>query len=370
MGISIAGLAAAGAADQLIQYNNKYIDQNLAIQRAQALADIGRNSAVLQQQQMFDQEHRQQPTKLADTLAANTAITLNQGDNASQVTIDNANDPELQAANATIAQANAANTPQKLTPGEQVFVGGKPIASNANLTNADVNKMAYTEGMKGNLGKPGPQTRADHFTDKEWKDAAEKLTPAVVGFQDPMGGGKPVESGDLVTAREAIFNALRAQGDYDPQTATAMANQRTNDIKNKAIQMAADAKAADKKSTLTEADAARIIVQQIQAAAQKAAAAVKAPPVPAAAPATVSAPPAQGTPLQSLAGAAGAQARQAPPAASPEMQGMSSMQLDGIANGRYSPAMKAAAAAELARRSAAHLTPSNDAQFDPSNYTQ
>jgi hypothetical protein len=109
--------------------------------------------------------------------------------------------------------------------------------------------------------------RADHFDDKQW-EAAAKIDKELVAVPDPTGGDKPTQSGDLRSRRMQLFNAFRTKGDLSPQEAAEQADTAVVNIKNIALQRVADAKAADKKSTLT---VDQVIKQVLKEADQRAA---------------------------------------------------------------------------------------------------
>lgn len=116
--------------------------------------------------------------------------------------------------------------------------------------------------IAANKSAAGGGRKADHFDEKEW-DAAAKIEPSFVSFDDSMGG-KAVESPELRLVYRTELNAARARGDAAPNEAAESARTTTLKLRNAAIDRVAAAKAADKNSTLTEGQAVRAILKEFQ----------------------------------------------------------------------------------------------------------
>jgi len=254
------------------QLANKYIDESLAQQRAQALADIQQAMQVKSDQYLNSPERREAMRNQAGLDASATAAGALQADiaRASSTPLQDATitatnrvaegtlGPKV-AAEAAITRAKSDNTAYSQNPGDQRRIGPDLIAENTRPTGAEVTRDAYAAGQKGGTGK------VDHFTDKEWNDA-RKIEPALVTFPDDMGG-KPVESPELRQVFRTQLTAMQSTGRYSPQDAADRARETTLLLKNKAMEMVAAARTADKKSTLTETQAVQQILKRYEAAA-------------------------------------------------------------------------------------------------------
>lgn len=168
MGIlgSAFGRALAGAGSAVESLSNKYIDQELAQQRAQALADI-----QLQSQKDLDsytnspgrrEAMRGEAGKDYDAQAAGAlrakineaqSTDLTDAEIARQNAITTGTlDTQAQAAG-RMTRARTDNTGHDLKPGDQYFVGGTKVSENERQTAGELNFEAMMQGLKGNLGK-------------------------------------------------------------------------------------------------------------------------------------------------------------------------------------------------------------------------
>lgn len=362
MGFSI-GRALGGAGNALGEIANKYIDQDLAMQRQQAFLDMQRasNQQAMTDKDTFENDPARR-TRMAQLNAQDITIS---GKAKGAVDLESAiaaatNEDLTKALTARAGAeqaAKSANTDRDVMPGGQVMRDGKMIYENTRKTNAEVSADLYGAGLKGPTG--GKTSKADHFDEKEW-DATKKVEPALVTFVDGATGAK-VESPELRTVYLSRLNALRANGDMSPNEATEAARNDTLKLKNKAQDMVDAARDADPKSKLTEQQAVQKILKAFKDA-QRASSAPQPAPAPAAAPA-----PAPVAPPAVAAAPAASLAAQA--AASPAMQQMSAIQLSGIAQSpRSSPQMRAQAQAEMDRRAAQQPQANADPTFDPANY--
>lgn len=366
--MSLFGRALAGIGEGAENIANKYIDEDLATQRAQAIADIQRTSSLqtMQATDAYNNSPERQAMLTANAVATQNA--LGTAKNATDLTgaINTATNPDLTAAlaarEAAAAKAKADNTPFDLAPGQSRFGGtGAPIATNTHPTTADVQEKLYEQGLKGNAGA---KSKADHFDDKDW-DAAQKVDPSIVSFPDALGG-KGTTSPELLTVYRTELQAARAAGSYSPSEASNQAMATTLKLKNAAQDMVDQAKAQDPKSPLTETKAVQTILQQFAAATKARQAAASRPAAaPVAAPATAPAMAPIAAPAPSLASQA---------AANPSMASMSAASLANLAGSpRSSPTMRAAAQAELDRRNSAapgSTVDMNDPATDPRQFMQ
>jgi len=155
---SALGRGLAGLGSAMSEVGSKYIDQNLAIQRAQALADIQRISAVQQTKDIDtytnspERREAMRTQASADTVAAGGAadtVALNRASNQplTQAEIDRSNAVTTGTAAASAAatgmteRAKAMNQAHDVAPGGQVIVGP---GTNDKPTMVD----AYREGWR------------------------------------------------------------------------------------------------------------------------------------------------------------------------------------------------------------------------------
>jgi hypothetical protein len=350
--MGLFGRALAGIGEGAAAVANKYIDEDLAQQRAQAIADITRTSA--NQQRADADAFNNDPARVERDRARKVADIQAEGGAKGEVELQNAINTAtnkqltdaLAAREAAAAKAKDENTSRDVQPGGQVMRNGVLVYENKRPTNAEVNQAAYAAGEKGNLGKESAK-RADHFTDKEWSAAINKVDMSVVAFPDAMGG-KGIESPELGQLYREKVAKLRAQGDYDPDTAANMARSTVLELKNKAMARVEAARVEDPKSKLTEMKAVQQIMAEAQAegAARAAAAAIQrnAPDQSTAETARVTRP---------IADRAAASAGPA----DPSLAGMDRFTLQGLIDSpRTSPAKRAAAQAELDRQRAAGMS--------------
>lgn len=164
---SLFGRALAGAGSAVSEIANKYIDAEIANSRAQVLADIQRNSAVQQNQQIDEynlSDSRQERLRSATTAAtiagagATDQAQLNTMSNQPlmDATITRTNAVTKGTAQATADAAGLLKTAQerampiKTNPGDQVYdADGKLIVENTRLTAGELNMKAFREGLKG-----------------------------------------------------------------------------------------------------------------------------------------------------------------------------------------------------------------------------
>lgn len=360
--MSMWGRAAAGAGKAASEIANKYIDNELATARAQAIADIQRASgmAQLQDADAFNNDPnrlaRNRANKVQDITAEGTARGGVELNNAIAAATNEDLTKALAARAAREATAKDENTTRDVSPGQQQVRGGKMVYENTRPTAAEVSRDAYAAGQKGPAG-----AKSDRWDEKQWNDA-RKVDLSVVSFPDAMGG-KGVESPELRQVFRTQLSALQARGDVDPQTASDLARETTLKLKNKASEMVDAARQADKKSTLTEQQAVQQILKQF-ADAQRAPAAAATNPSgaatkpPAAAPAPAAAAP---VPLMKRAAATSAP--------DPTLAGKSLLDLQNTANSpRSSPEARVAAQAEIDRRAATQPQANTDPQYDPNLY--
>lgn len=159
----IFGKALAGAGAGASQIASSYIDEQLAEQRAQVLANIQRDSAQQQDQYLNSDERRGRMSQLAsaDTVAAGGAadqVALNTAQNQpltdASIMRSNAISAGTLPAEVNKAAAIEQTKPIKTNPGDIVFDGkGNVLVKNTNLTPAEANLTAYREGLKGQKGE-------------------------------------------------------------------------------------------------------------------------------------------------------------------------------------------------------------------------
>jgi len=269
MGIlSSLGPVAYGAG----QIANRYIDEELAQQRAQALADIQRSNAQQMDEYTNSPERRAklraqgsldtQQTQ-ADALKGETTRLADPA--LRQATIDSSNSimsgtsAAKAAAEGASTLAKDENTSRDIPPGGQQVRGGKVIYENTRLT-AGENRAA----------NPGA-TKIDHYNDKEWATLRTPRASAVT-FDDAMGG-KGRESPELAGVHFRLMNELRNGGQIAAGDAAEIAHNRVTKIKQLAEDRVVAAKASDKRSSLTEEQAVRQIIAEEEVAAERAKAA-------------------------------------------------------------------------------------------------
>ena len=156
---SAAGRMLAGAG----QIANKYIDQDIELQKAQALEDIRFNSAKRTEEyvQSPEVQARRRANTSADTIAAGEAsdtVLLNRARNRplTEATIQQKNDVTLGTADAEATatgkkkRAESENTAYDLNPGGQRYIGKDRIATNERPTAQEVQKDLYEGELKGN----------------------------------------------------------------------------------------------------------------------------------------------------------------------------------------------------------------------------
>lgn len=145
MGILASGLGRglAGLGAGMSDIANKYIDQNLALARAQAIADIQRTSNVQQAGEM--QDLAVDPTRREATRQQAALDTASQSEAAQAAALSTATNKPLNEAQVAVEsareRAKALNTAHDVAPGGKVIIGE---GSNDKPTMVD----AYREGWR------------------------------------------------------------------------------------------------------------------------------------------------------------------------------------------------------------------------------
>lgn len=156
LGRGIAGVA--GGAQSLA---SKYIDEELAAQRAQALEDMKFASAkrLEEFQQSPEVQGRRRDNATADTVAAGAAadtVSLNRANNAllTEATIrqkvavtEGTAEAEAKAAGQK-KRAESENSAYDLSPGQQRYIGREKLTENSRATSQEVQADLYREGLK------------------------------------------------------------------------------------------------------------------------------------------------------------------------------------------------------------------------------
>ncbi len=160
--MSIFARALAGAGEGMVSVAGKYLDEQLAINKAKAFEELRmmseqqmdqwrnsperraslREEALKDDQAKFDQGMQQQIAE-----AGNTELTQAKINQANTVTAGTA--PTKAAAEGVITRAKSANTAHVLSPGQVVTIDGKTVDENKRMTPAEANLTAYRESLKG-----------------------------------------------------------------------------------------------------------------------------------------------------------------------------------------------------------------------------
>ncbi|WP_395701227.1 hypothetical protein [Aquabacterium sp.] len=160
--MSIFARALAGAGEGMVSVAGKYLDEQLAINKAKAIEDLRlmseqqmdqwrnspdrraalRDEALKDKQAEFDQGVQQQISE-----AGNTELTQAKISQANQITAGTA--PTKAAAEGVITRAKSDNTAHVLPPGNVLAVGDKIVAQSPRLSPAEASLAAYREGLKG-----------------------------------------------------------------------------------------------------------------------------------------------------------------------------------------------------------------------------
>jgi len=131
----------------------------------------------------------------------------------------------------------------------------------ANAATTRANAAAERAGGAG--GRKG-----DNFDEKQW-DAAAKPDVAIVSLPGQMGD-KDVRSPALTSAYQTFYSGFRMKGDASPNEAQEMAGARVMALRDAAATRVENARKADKKSTLTQEQAASQILTEFRAAEKRA----------------------------------------------------------------------------------------------------
>ena len=147
------GLGGLGAG--MSEIGNKYIDQALTLQRAQALVEMRRKSENDTRADTFAFEN--DPANVATASATSRTKALAAGQSAQAVALSAASNEPLQsrlAANAgRTKRAEADNTAHDVAPGGEVVIGtGKNLRPTAQEVQSDLYKLGL-KGIKGGLDK-------------------------------------------------------------------------------------------------------------------------------------------------------------------------------------------------------------------------
>lgn len=261
MGImgSALGRALGGFGAGVSALANKYVDEDLAKQRAQALADIQRMNAKLIRED--EDAFRNDPNRLERDRANRRADALAAGKTAREVEMEGLNDTGLQdkklevagktaefnrgqkvkdieataPAEATAAglkkQEESKYTAYQLSPGQQHFIGDKLVASN---------------GQQGS-GKASKMDEADKLTYQELIKATQKADDELAKLASGGGmttdkDGKPSEGYAYLTkqkdkAQRNLISFQMKKGLVDPEEAAmgAVAGEKNIDKIRQAI---------------------------------------------------------------------------------------------------------------------------------------
>ena len=114
----------------------------------------------------------------------------------------------------------------------------------------------------------GGGRKGDNFDEKQW-DAAAKPDVAIVSLPSLMGD-KDVRSPALTSAYQTFYSGFRMKGDTSPNEAQEMAGARVMALRDAAAARVESARKADKKSTLTQEQAASQILTEFRAAEKRA----------------------------------------------------------------------------------------------------
>lgn len=302
--MSLFQMGVAGLGEGVKNLSNKFIDEELVQQRAAALAelkqrfDLDTESKLHKQQNAPERLEAGRQARTADTLSAERAKraaeaegvndplyvealrqkALEAGRVARATEIEKLNDPHLRDAIKSNAEfkrpitaadtesdtaAKARGTGVTLSPGQQYSIGGAPIAENTRITAPEV----YERGLHP-PGSGRGSGRADHYDDKDW-DAAGKPTTDQISFGGDLGG-KPVDSPVLRQVFQEKFTQLRDSGQIRPDQAAVIAGAQLLRLRELAEARVAEARRLDRKSELTEEQAAKDILREAREAAKKA----------------------------------------------------------------------------------------------------
>lgn len=364
MGGFIGGAMAAGLGDAAGQ----------VVSNSQQALDLQNKQQMAQFQSGLDQDREAAQLRLQQSIGTEQAISTANGPIAAAVNAGAdtkakseaatwKNNPDVRSA----AEDKATLGPEKMSPGQQLFVKNPDgsytqKADNKNMTAADA-RFA--------VGTANGGAKANNFTAKERDDALTSVQTQVdKQYIDSMG--KPLPTANAV-ASKAFIDGMNSG--LDPASARVQALDAAN-----RVQAAAKLLLASPQGKSMDMDSAMGAV--VEMARQKAAANAgpqDRAPAPAPAPgllnnARKTAPDAAYPEPEAARSAAKpptqAAATDTPDTLSPlgSLANKSLIELDGIANGRGSPAAKAAAKAEMARRKAAPDSRGSDPQTDPALY--
>jgi hypothetical protein len=231
--MSLVGTSLGRMAYGAGQIANKYIDQEIDTQKAQAIADIQRQSAM-----QMDQ-YTNSPERRAAMREAAGQDTIAQGAAARQVEVTNALDDRgntsLNAAAAAragaVARAGAENQAHDVAPGGEVIIGA---GKNTAKTPGQWNYEAYAEGLKGAKGQDRDRVIEAHLSGinaeiKTWQDHIAK------GMADGTISPKPPADGKNTDAYDR-FQAMQSNIDRLQQArAAVIASTRERDVRVPAL---------------------------------------------------------------------------------------------------------------------------------------
>lgn len=237
---SAMGRALGGIGSAAVDLGNKYIDQNLALQRAQVLADIQRASAVQQVKDIDtysnSPERRRSLRELAteDTLASERAKTT--------AALETATNEPLQAAAARnagrVKRAESENTAHNTSPGGEVIIGA---GKNTRATPQEVQDRLYRDQLKGTtkidqMSESGKaQLKGVEERAKEIEKLVDKgLADGTLSTEANTPDGKPNPS------YRQYQDLLRRQQDNGLQRMRILAREGVIDGQEDAIEAVAD----------------------------------------------------------------------------------------------------------------------------------
>lgn len=175
------GRAAAGLGNAASDLGNKYVDQQLALQRAQVIADIQRTSNVQQTKDIDTYTNSPQRRDTMRTEAGKDTAAAGEASVAAELA-------KLRNPDLTNLEAKAAGTKQKaisqnqratLSPGQQDFIGSDKIAENSRQTAQEAQKDLYATGLKGAGSKFDKMSETGKLQLKGIEDRARELEKTI-----------------------------------------------------------------------------------------------------------------------------------------------------------------------------------------------
>lgn len=185
MGIlgSALGRAVAGGATAAVQLSNKYIDEELSIQRAQALADIQRANG--QRMREDEDAFQNDPTRVARDRQRKRDDALAAGKTARDVELEGLTDPNYQGAKRTKAQEDAAAARRE------------KVADIEATTPAEVNRTAQTAEAQAKAQAKYREPRAGSAS-----DVADKVRAIEKALGRPLSEAEKLTALGLVKGRD------------------------------------------------------------------------------------------------------------------------------------------------------------------------